>query len=198
MAQIQPTQCHIVQLKDDEERIEDEEAENRKKLKSMREHHKNWEANRDGRVGTWRTFVDKKSKKKVGCMCSCQANLLKACWVYSSRKGISGWYDAESVTKRSHIMASWEFFLVSSLFLQSPDMSLHLTGDLDCCVSWPASAAAIHHDIVAILHAYGIAAFYQMHGHLAASLRWCVCMLMCILAEACSIREVQVLVCSFG
>ncbi|KAK9845176.1 hypothetical protein WJX84_002401 [Apatococcus fuscideae] len=53
-------------LKDDEERIEDEEAENRKKLKSMREHHKNWEANRDGRVGTWRTFVDKKSKKKEG------------------------------------------------------------------------------------------------------------------------------------
>ena len=55
--------CHI-QLKDDEERLEDEEAENRKRLKSAREHHKNWEQNRDGRVGTWRNFVDKKSKSK--------------------------------------------------------------------------------------------------------------------------------------
>ena len=53
----------LLQLKDDEERIEDEEAENRKKLKASREHHKNWEQNRDGRVGTWRTFVDKKKKK---------------------------------------------------------------------------------------------------------------------------------------
>ncbi len=61
---------YCMQLKDDEERLEDEEAENRKKLKSMREHHKNWEQNRDGRVGTWRTFVDKKSKaKKVTFHC---------------------------------------------------------------------------------------------------------------------------------
>lgn len=52
---------------DEEHRVEEDEAETRVKLKAMREHHKNWEATREKRIGTWRDFSKKKSKKqKVG------------------------------------------------------------------------------------------------------------------------------------
>lgn len=30
----------------------------------MRDHHKNWEATREKRIGTWRDFTQKKSKKQ--------------------------------------------------------------------------------------------------------------------------------------
>ncbi|KAK9810532.1 hypothetical protein WJX72_012264 [[Myrmecia] bisecta] len=53
-------------LKEEEERIEEDEAETRKRLKASREHHQKWEQTRDTRVGTWRDFVTKKSKSKKG------------------------------------------------------------------------------------------------------------------------------------
>eukprot|EP00884_Botryococcus_braunii_P004679 jgi/Botrbrau1/14211/Bobra.0254s0001.1 len=55
-------------LKAEEEKIEVEEAETRKKLKADREHRKNWEESREVRVGTWRDFVGKKGKKGVSMM----------------------------------------------------------------------------------------------------------------------------------
>ena len=55
-----------VQLKDETERCEEDEAEKRVKLKAMREHHHKWEDTREGRVGTWRDFV--KGKKTRVCL----------------------------------------------------------------------------------------------------------------------------------
>lgn len=55
------TCAETMQLKDETERCEEDEAEKRVKLKAMREHHHKWEDTREGRVGTWRDFV--KGKK---------------------------------------------------------------------------------------------------------------------------------------
>ena len=60
-------------LKEEEERIEEDEAETRKRLKSSREHHKKWEETRETRVGTWRDFAKKKGKKaRQGFRCRVQ------------------------------------------------------------------------------------------------------------------------------
>lgn len=56
---------HMLQLKDDTARCEEDEAEKKIKLKAMREHHHKWEDTREGRVGTWRDFV--KGKKTRVC-----------------------------------------------------------------------------------------------------------------------------------
>ncbi|CAL8461725.1 g1256 [Coccomyxa elongata] len=53
-------------LKEEEERIEESEAETRKKMKATKEHTKKWEETRENRVGTWRDFVQKKGKSKKG------------------------------------------------------------------------------------------------------------------------------------
>ena len=50
-------------LKEEEDRIEEDEADTRKRLKTSREHHKKWEETRETRVGTWRDFAKKKGKK---------------------------------------------------------------------------------------------------------------------------------------
>ena len=42
--------CGIVQLKEEEERIEESEAETRKKMKTLKEHTKKWEETRENRV----------------------------------------------------------------------------------------------------------------------------------------------------
>ena len=55
-----------MQLKDETERCEEDEADKRVKLKAMREHHHKWEDTREGRVGTWRDFV--KGKKTRVCL----------------------------------------------------------------------------------------------------------------------------------
>ncbi|KAK9846337.1 hypothetical protein WJX81_001857 [Elliptochloris bilobata] len=55
-------------LKEEEERIEEDEADTRKRLKSSREHHKKWEETRETRVGTWRDFAKKKGKKGTHLM----------------------------------------------------------------------------------------------------------------------------------
>ena len=60
-------------LKEEEERIEEDEADTRKRLKTSREHHKKWEETRETRVGTWRDFAKKKGKKaRLGA---------SGCWV---------------------------------------------------------------------------------------------------------------------
>ena len=45
--------------------MEEEEKDNRKKLKAKREHAQQWESTRESRVGTWRDFVTKKAPNKV-------------------------------------------------------------------------------------------------------------------------------------
>lgn len=54
-----------MQMKEEQLRIEESEAETRKRLKAEREHHKKWEAGREGRVGTWRTFAQGNKSKSV-------------------------------------------------------------------------------------------------------------------------------------
>ncbi|KAK9798524.1 hypothetical protein WJX73_007542 [Symbiochloris irregularis] len=54
-------------MKDEQLRLEEDEAGMKKRLKETREDHKKWEETREGRVGNWRTFVSKKkSKSKAG------------------------------------------------------------------------------------------------------------------------------------
>jgi DnaJ family protein C protein 8 len=53
-----------VRLKNEEHRVEEEEAETRVKLKAMREHHKKWEGTRDKRINSWRDFASNKKAKK--------------------------------------------------------------------------------------------------------------------------------------
>lgn len=50
---------------EEEARIEVEEDETRKQLKANREHHKNWEGNREKRIGNWREYEKKKKPKKA-------------------------------------------------------------------------------------------------------------------------------------
>ena len=52
-------------MKEEQLRLEESEAEMKKRLKSDRDHHKNWEASRDTRVGTWRDFAKGNKSKKV-------------------------------------------------------------------------------------------------------------------------------------
>ena len=54
-----------MQMKEEQLRIEEDEAETKKRHKADRDHHKNWEASRDNRVGTWRTFAQGNKSKKV-------------------------------------------------------------------------------------------------------------------------------------
>ena len=58
-----------MQLKDETERCEEDEAEKRVKLKAMREHHHKWEDTREGRVGTWRDFVKGKKTRVSSLLC---------------------------------------------------------------------------------------------------------------------------------
>eukprot|EP00191_Tetraselmis_sp_GSL018_P003887 CAMPEP_0177602280 /NCGR_PEP_ID=MMETSP0419_2-20121207/14770_1 /TAXON_ID=582737 /ORGANISM="Tetraselmis sp., Strain GSL018" /LENGTH=300 /DNA_ID=CAMNT_0019095725 /DNA_START=116 /DNA_END=1018 /DNA_ORIENTATION=+ len=54
-------------LKEEQLRLEEDEASARERLKSEREHAKKWETTRDGRVTGWREFMNKsKNKKKKG------------------------------------------------------------------------------------------------------------------------------------
>lgn len=52
-------------LQEEEARIEVEEDETRKQLKANREHHKNWEGNREKRIGNWREYEKNKKPKKA-------------------------------------------------------------------------------------------------------------------------------------
>eukprot|EP00195_Chlamydomonas_chlamydogama_P010477 CAMPEP_0202899082 /NCGR_PEP_ID=MMETSP1392-20130828/7414_1 /ASSEMBLY_ACC=CAM_ASM_000868 /TAXON_ID=225041 /ORGANISM="Chlamydomonas chlamydogama, Strain SAG 11-48b" /LENGTH=328 /DNA_ID=CAMNT_0049585175 /DNA_START=45 /DNA_END=1032 /DNA_ORIENTATION=+ len=47
-------------LKDETSRVEAQEKEDKEKRQKLREDHKNWEANREARVNTWRDFASKK------------------------------------------------------------------------------------------------------------------------------------------
>jgi len=51
-------------MKEEQLRLEESEADMRKRLKSQREHHKEWEENRESRVGTWRDFAKGNKSKK--------------------------------------------------------------------------------------------------------------------------------------
>jgi hypothetical protein len=65
---IRSTSCKIsvlLQMKEEQLRLEESEADMRKRLKSQREHHKEWEENRESRVGTWRDFAKGNKSKKV-------------------------------------------------------------------------------------------------------------------------------------
>ena len=62
-------QSLYVQLKDETERCEEDEAEKRVQLKAMREHHHKWEDTREGRVGTWRDFVKGKKTRVSLLLC---------------------------------------------------------------------------------------------------------------------------------
>ena len=46
-------------------RLEESEADMKKRLKANREHSKKWEAGREDRVGTWRDFAKGNKSKKV-------------------------------------------------------------------------------------------------------------------------------------
>lgn len=52
-------------MKEEQLRIEEDEAQTRKRLKADREHKKKWEADREVRVGTWRDFAKGNKSKKV-------------------------------------------------------------------------------------------------------------------------------------
>ena len=96
----------VAQLKEEQLRIEEDSAERGKRFKVEKEHHKEWEKTREGRVGTWRDFA-KKGKSKVnwgfwvlgGIWCVCcliqtkRINLLcrarTLCWVASSHQSRS-------------------------------------------------------------------------------------------------------------
>ena len=54
------------QLKEEEERIEEGEADTRKKLKAMRDHNKEWEGTRENRVSSFRM----KTLEVFGCHCN--------------------------------------------------------------------------------------------------------------------------------
>lgn len=65
------TGCHpltvlllLLQLKDETERAKEEHEEMKQQVKRQREHEKKWESTRDTRVGTWRDYMNKGSKKK--------------------------------------------------------------------------------------------------------------------------------------
>lgn len=64
---------HMLQLKDDTARCEEDEAEKKIKLKAMREHHHKWEDTREGRVGTWRDFVKGKKTRVCSIITCCPA-----------------------------------------------------------------------------------------------------------------------------
>ncbi len=64
---------HMLQLKDDTARCEEDEAEKKIKLKAMREHHHKWEDTREGRVGTWRDFVKGKKTRVCTIITCCPA-----------------------------------------------------------------------------------------------------------------------------
>lgn len=55
----------ILQMKEEQLRLEESEADMRKRLKANREHSKKWEAGREDRVGTWRDFAKGNKSKKV-------------------------------------------------------------------------------------------------------------------------------------
>lgn len=69
-------------LKEEEERIEEDEADTRKRLKTSREHHKKWEETRETRVGTWRDFAKKKGKKARARVPWRWAPALSVCWLW--------------------------------------------------------------------------------------------------------------------
>ena len=54
-----------VQMKEEQLRLEESEADMKKRLKANREHSKKWEAGREDRVGTWRDFAKGNKSKKV-------------------------------------------------------------------------------------------------------------------------------------
>lgn len=62
-SRIAPTSCPVPQLKDETSRVEAEEKEERSKAKEKKKTEKQWEANRETRVGGWRDFM---SNKKGG------------------------------------------------------------------------------------------------------------------------------------
>lgn len=53
----------LLQLKDETERAKEEHEEMKQQFKKQREHEKKWESSRDTRVGTWRAYQNKGSKK---------------------------------------------------------------------------------------------------------------------------------------
>jgi DnaJ family protein C protein 8 len=55
----------LLQLKDETERAKEEHEEMKQQFKKQREHEKKWESTRDTRVGTWREYMNKGSKKKT-------------------------------------------------------------------------------------------------------------------------------------
>lgn len=55
----------ILQMKEEQLRLEESEADMKKRNKANREHSKQWEAGRDDRVGTWRDFAKGNKSKKV-------------------------------------------------------------------------------------------------------------------------------------
>ena len=63
-------------MKEEQLRLEESEADMRKRLKSQREHHKEWEENRESRVGTWRDFAKGNKSKKVKHNVSAQHHCL--------------------------------------------------------------------------------------------------------------------------
>lgn len=53
----------LLQLKDETERSKEEHEEMKQQVKRQREHEKKWESTRETRVGTWREYMNKGSKK---------------------------------------------------------------------------------------------------------------------------------------
>ncbi|GAB4816579.1 hypothetical protein N2152v2_003625 [Parachlorella kessleri] len=53
-------------IEDETERAKEEHKKDKEQAKRQRDHEKEWETTREGRVGTWRDFMTKKSKKSKG------------------------------------------------------------------------------------------------------------------------------------
>lgn len=53
-------------IEEEGERAKEEYKQEKEKAKRQRSHEKEWESTREGRVGTWRDFMTKKSKKSKG------------------------------------------------------------------------------------------------------------------------------------
>lgn len=54
-------------MKEEQLRLEESEAEMKKRRKLDHEHHQKWEKGRESRVGTWRDFAKGNKSKKVSC-----------------------------------------------------------------------------------------------------------------------------------
>lgn len=75
-------------MKEEQLRLEESEADMKKRLKANREHSKKWEAGREDRVGTWRDFAKGNKSKKVGVFLtkalSCIAYRLHDCPLFKT------------------------------------------------------------------------------------------------------------------